>query len=164
VSVFSRKTCTAAVVITLVALLPSGGKAQSTDSMLTAAEQEIVATEKAFNAAIQAQDSVRLSTMLGDSYFLAVGVQGRPLQVVPKAAWLQNLKYYRIHSYSIDEIKVNVYGNTAVALMLLTQHATVGRVPRDRSAQFYITDIWVRQQTGWRIMERHSSRPEPPPS
>lgn len=147
-------------VLCLIVGFPLDSAGQPADSTWTPAEQEIAGIEKEFNAAIQAQDSVRLSAMLGDSYFLAVGVQGRPLQIVPKAAWLDNLKYYRIHSYSIDDMKVHVYGNTAVVLMLITQRATVGRVPRDRSAQFYITDIWVKQDKGWRITERHSSRPE----
>ena len=32
----------------------------------------------------------------------------------------------------------------------------------DRSAQFTLTDIWVKQANGWRLAERHSSRPEHP--
>ncbi|MFN2499868.1 MAG: DUF4440 domain-containing protein, partial [Pyrinomonadaceae bacterium] len=89
---------------------------------------------------------------------------GQPLQVVPRERWLENLKFYKIHSHSIDDIKVHVYGDTAVVLMLFTQKATVGRPPRDRSAQFLITDIWVKQKDGWRVAERHSSRPEQQPA
>ena len=77
---------------------------------------------------------------------------------------LENLKFYKIESYSIDDIKVNVYGETAVVLMLWTQKAKVGRAQVDRSAQFVLTDIWVKQKDGWRLAERHSSRPEPPPT
>ena len=53
---------------------------------------------------------------------------------------------------------------TAVVLMLYTQQATVGRTPTDRSAQFLITDIWVKRKGAWRVAERHSSRPEQPPT
>ena len=104
-----------------------------------------------------------MSQFLADSYFLAAAFEGRPLQVVPRERWLENLKFYKIHSHSIDDIKVHVYGDTAVALMLFTQKATVGRAQVDRSAQFLITDIWVKQKVGWRVAERHSSRPEQPP-
>ena len=54
----------------------------------------------------------------------------------------------------------NVYWNTAVALLLFTQKATTGG--QDRSAQFDITDIWVKADESWLIIERHSSRPEVP--
>lgn len=127
-------------------------------------EQEIVELEKKWNNAIQSQNEAGVAQFLADSYFLAVGVQGQPLQVVPRERWLENLKFYNIHSHSIDDIKVHVYGDTAVVLMLFTQKATVGRPPRDRSAQFLITDIWVKQQQGWRVTERHSSRPEQQPA
>ena len=128
-----------------------------------AAEQEIVGLEKKWNAAIQSQDVAAMSQFLADSYFLAVAIQDRPLEVVPRERWLENLKFYKIHSHSIDDIKVHVYGDTAVVLMLFTQKATVGRAQVDRSAQFLITDIWVRRKEGWRVAERHSSRPEQPP-
>ena len=52
----------------------------------------------------------------------------------------------------------NVYGNTSIALLLFTQKATTGG--QDRSAQFDITDIWVKAGESWLITERHSSRPE----
>lgn len=128
------------------------------------AEQEIEELERKWNAAIQSQDVARTGQFLADSYFLAVAVQGRPLQIVPRERWLENLKYYKIHSHSIDDMKVHVYGDTAVVVMLFTQKATVGRTPTDRSAQFLITDIWVRLRGGWRVAERHSSRPEQPPT
>jgi ketosteroid isomerase-like protein len=57
-------------------------------------------------------------------------------------------------------MQIHVYGDTAVVLMLYTQKATVRG--QDRSGQLVITDIWVNGSKGWRIVERHSSRPEVP--
>ena len=126
------------------------------------AESEIIDLEKSFAEAIKARDSVRASSMQAENYFLAVGVQEKPLQIFSRSRWLQNLKNYVVESYSFDDIKVSVYGNTAVALVLFTQKATSGG--RDRSAQFLLTDIWVKQDKGWVIAERHSSRPEMAPA
>ena len=79
-------------------------------------QEEIIALEKSFAEAIKARDSVQASSMQAETYFLAVGVQGKPLQVFPRSRWLQNLKNYVVESYSIDDIKVKVYVNIAVKL------------------------------------------------
>ena len=124
-----------------------------------AAESQIVELERQWAAAIQRQDAAAMTGFLADEYFLAIGVQGGPLKIVPRAAWLDNLKNYVTKSWTVDDQQVHVYGDTAVVLMLASQEATVGG--QDRSAQFVITDIWVKGPQGWRVAERHSSRPEP---
>ncbi len=151
----------ATLILMVAASFPAAAQAIPTIAA-SAAEQEIVELEKKWNNAIQSQDVAQMGQFLADGYFLAVGVQGQPLQVVLRERWLENLKFYKIHSYNIDDIKVHVYGDTAVVLMLYTQKATVGRTPRDLSAQFVLTDIWVKRKDGWRVAERHSSRPEQP--
>ena len=118
---------------------------------------EIIALEKSFASAIQSRDSSQTKKYQADSYFLAFTVQDMPIQIVPKQRWLEVLGNYVTESYSIDDIKVNVYGNTAVAMLMFTQKATVNG--KDRSGQFVLTDIWVKGDTGWLITERHSSRP-----
>jgi ketosteroid isomerase-like protein len=128
----------------------------------TKASDEIVAAEKGWSEKIKTRDVAAMENFLAPGYFLAIGVAGQPLRVVPRAAWLESLPRYVVESYSIDDIKVNVYGSTAVALMMFTQKATVGKDGQDRSAQFVITDIWIKTNNGWRIAERHSSRPEIP--
>lgn len=121
---------------------------------------EIIALERSFAAAIQSRDSLQTKKYQADSYFLAYTVQGMPIQIVPKKRWLEVLENYVTESYSIDDIKVNVYGNTAVAMLMFTQKATVGG--KDRSGQFVLTDIWVKGDSGWLITERHSSSPGQP--
>jgi ketosteroid isomerase-like protein len=123
-------------------------------------QAEVIKMEASFADAVKAQDSAKASQLQSESFFLAIGVQQMPIQIVTKSQWLSTLKYYVTESYKIDDIKVNIYGNTAVVLMLFTQKATVRG--QDRSAQFYITDIWNKTDSGWKISERHSSRPEQP--
>lgn len=123
-----------------------------------ALQAEIIKMETSFAEAIKAQDTTQAGQFQSESFFLAIGVQEMPIQIVPKSQWLASLKHYVTESYKIDDIKVNIYGNTAVALMLYTQKATVRG--EDRSAQFLITDIWIKGDLGWKISARHSSRPE----
>jgi ketosteroid isomerase-like protein len=155
--------------LTAILLLTSAACASSQprsrpDTEAGEVARAVRAVEEEWNAAIKRRDAKAMQRFLAPGYFLAVGVQGRPLQVVPRENWLRNLELYDIQSFSIDDMKVSVYGETAVATMLITQKAVVGRERRDRSAQFFITDVWVRHADGWRVAERHSSRPEQPVS
>ena len=122
-------------------------------------EQEIVELEKQWAGAIQRQDAAAMSNFLAEGYFLAIGAQGGKFKIVPKAAWLETLKAYETKSFTFDDVHVHAYGETAIVVMLFSQQATVRG--QDRSAQFVITDIWVKGKNGWRVAERHSSRPEP---
>lgn len=124
------------------------------------AEQEIIELETIFATAIKDQDEEQTKKLQSNSYFLAIGVQGMPLQIIPQDKWLAGLKDYVTESFSIDDLKVNVYGNTAIAIVMYSQKATVRG--QDRSAQFVLTDIWIKEDKGWVIAERHSSRPETP--
>ena len=91
---------------------------------LKTAQEEIVELEKSFAELVQRQDTNQIKKLQSETYFLAVGVQGKPLQIIPRNRWLKNLKNYVVESYSSDDIKVNVYGKSAVALMVFSQKAT----------------------------------------
>ncbi len=132
----------------------------TTISMAQTSQDEIINLEKSFALAIKSQDTMQTKKFLSGNYFLAIGVQGMPLQIVSREHWLSTLKDYVTESFSIDDIHVNVNGNTEVALLLFTQKAIVRG--QDRSAQFMLTDIWIKEDEGWVIAERHSSRPEVP--
>ena len=123
-------------------------------------QEEIIYLENSFAAAIKSQDTLQTEIFLSDSYFLSIGVQGAPLQVISREHWIAGLKDYVTESFSIDDIKVNVYGNTAVAMLMYSQKAIVRG--QDRNAQFVLTDIWIKEDKDWKIAERHSSRPEIP--
>jgi len=146
----------------LLAFTIAGSPINAQQADAKTAQDEIIALEKSFAEAIKSRDTVQAKKLQAETYFLAVGIKGQPLRIVPRNRWLLNLQRYVVESYSIDDIKVNVYGNTAVALLLFTQKATTGE--GDRSAQFVLTDIWVKEGNTWLIAERHSSRPEVPPT
>lgn len=122
-------------------------------------ERQIISLEEQWAAAIRKQDVAAMNQFLALGYFLAIAVQGESLRIVPRTAWLETLAAYETKSFKVDDVRVHVYGDTAVVAMLFTQHAMVRG--QDRSAQFFITDVWVKETAGWRVSERHSSRPEP---
>lgn len=119
----------------------------------------ILHLEKEWANAIQARDRAATDHFLADSYFLAIAVSGASFQIMPRERWLESLAEYIIRELVIEDQRVHVYGDTAVVLMIWNQNATVGG--KDRTGVFCITDIWTKQENGWRVAERHSSRPEP---
>jgi ketosteroid isomerase-like protein len=125
-------------------------------------EAQIADLERRWTAAFQRKDIAAMQRFLGDGYALIIAVEGERLQVVPRNAWFDSLEDYEIQEAAIDQIYVRAFGDVAVAVMLWRQKASLRGA--DRSAQFTLTDVWVRQANGWRLAERHSSRPEHPGS
>lgn len=121
-------------------------------------EARISMLEREWAAAFQAKDVTALQNLMADGYALIIAVEGMPLQVLPRNAWLERLNDYEVNSASIDHIHVRIYGDVAVVVMLWRQEARLAG--RDRSGQLMLTDIWVQQEGEWRLAERHSSRPE----
>lgn len=122
-------------------------------------EARISKLEREWAAAFQAKDVTALQDLMADGYALIIAVEGMPLQVVPRNAWLERLNDYEIDCVSIDHIHVRIYNSVAVVVMLWCQEARLRG--QDRSGQLMLTDIWVQQNGEWRLAERHSSRPEP---
>lgn len=48
------------------------------------AREEIIELEKSFAAAIKSQDTMQTKKFQADTYFLAIGVQGTSIQIVPR--------------------------------------------------------------------------------
>ena len=147
-------------IIILLAILIAENTIVAQQPKVKTAQEEIIELEKSFAELVKSRDTIQIKKLQSETYFLAVGIQGKPLQPVPRNRWLKNLKNYVVESYSIDDIKVNIYGNTGVAMLMFTQKATVRG--QDRSGQFILTDIWNKGNHGWLIAERHSTRPGPP--
>ena len=123
-------------------------------------EAQISNLERQWAAAFQRKDVAALQNMMADGYSLVIAVEGVPLQVVPRNAWLEALEDYTIAEASVDHIHVRMYRFVAVAVMLWRQKATLHG--EDRTAVFMLTDIWIDVSGEWRLAERHSSRPEHP--
>ena len=121
-------------------------------------EREIIELEKKWMTAIQNQDASQMNQFLSENYFLAKATAEHTILVTPRIEWLENLvKIWRFESIEINDISIHFYGEIAIVLMLLTQTATLRG--QDRSGRIFATDIWVKQANGWRVAERHLSKP-----
>ncbi|MBA3393287.1 MAG: nuclear transport factor 2 family protein [Deltaproteobacteria bacterium] len=115
------------------------------------AEAEIRAAATAWAEAIQRRDVEAASRILGDEYALMAPGLGE----MPRAKWLEGLPMYVVHSYEHTDVRVHVYGETAVMRSRYKQQATV--FGKDRSGEMLVTDVWVKRDGRWQVVARHTS-------
>lgn len=118
------------------------------------AEREVLRLENKRVQALLRDDTATLHRIYSDDYTVmsTIGL------VKNKADVMQdfrsgNLKY---ESFTLDEVKVRVYGNTAVVTGLSTQKAR--DKDQDISGQFYFTRVYVKQSGWWTSLRRGSMR------
>lgn len=127
--------------------------------LMSDTEQQLIALEHAWANAMQTRDLAKLAEMVTDDFFVTIAVEGAPIRNTKRAEWLQSLPGYEIIEMRIDDIQANVYDHVGVINLIWTQHARVNG--GERSGTFFLTDIWRNTTKGWRVAQRHSSRPEP---
>jgi ketosteroid isomerase-like protein len=126
---------------------PAGGPSSNTEEAVRQLHSEIV----------QAQlksDTVALDRLWADDHIFT-----NPLGVVQtKAQRLAEMKSggRTIESFSIADVQVRVYGNTAV----VTSRATLKgqRQGQDISGQFRGIDVYVKKQGSWQVVAAQATR------
>jgi ketosteroid isomerase-like protein len=121
--------------------------------------EQLIALEHAWANAMQTRDISKLQEMVADDFFVTIAIEGAPLRKTERAQWLAFMPNYEIIEMTLGDFHVNVYENVGVVNLMWTQRARVNG--GERSGTFFITDIWHNTETGWRVAQRHSSRPEP---
>jgi ketosteroid isomerase-like protein len=105
---------------------------------------------------IQAQigaDAAALDRIYADD-FIGIGPSGvvRTKSQVIADFTSGNLRF---QSITADDVRVRVYGNTAVETGRSTMIGQDGAKPVPRDNRF--TRVWVKQQRGWRLVSNHYS-------
>jgi len=118
------------------------------------AEQDIMRLERDWCTASMKKDATLLAGILSDDY---TGVSSRSSKPNSKAEDLADLKGSDSLDVCVDRnIKVRVYGNTAVATGQGTRGGTYKSVPfKDR--QILWTDIFVLRNGRWQCVASHGS-------
>ena len=108
---------------------------------------------RSFDTAVHRRDRALADTVLDMDYALVL-VHPAPA-TMPRARWLEVLEDYLVHSYDVEEQRVDESGDVAAVLSKVRMRATV--LGDDRSGWFVISDLWRHGQDGWRIWRRHST-------
>jgi ketosteroid isomerase-like protein len=104
-------------------------------------------------ACVEQRDQVGVEAVLDPDFALVLVHPARA--VIPRARWLEMLPDYLVHSYVAGEPVIDVDGDVAAVLHRDEMTATV--LGQDRSGTFVISDVWRRDDDGWRLWRRHSS-------
>jgi hypothetical protein len=146
----------------LATTLQSKQEPSSTSNSQTV-EQQIISREHEFNEIVKLRDVEKARAIQAPGYRLLIRVAGPKLVEIPQQAWLDLLKRYIVDSQRIDDIKVLDLGDVAIATIAFYQLAHIEGDSRNITGEFMITDVWVKRDGEWKIIERHSSRAENPP-
>jgi ketosteroid isomerase-like protein len=67
---------------------------------------------------------------------------------------------YVVDAMDLDEISVNVYGNTAVSFT--SQEEKSKYLGKDTSGHYHFTDVWIKKDGRWQVVASHGSRYDQP--
>jgi len=127
--------------------------AQQKSATPSGEEAELKALEQKWNDAYLKGDSTALDAILAET-FISTDAEGK---VSTKAETLAHLKsgQTKYQTSQVDDMKVSVYGDTAVVNGRWKGKFVEKRKPVNGTERF--TDTYVRQNGQWRCVASHSS-------
>ena len=112
------------------------------------------------NQALQRKDMAALDRLLGKDFAYSMFVAGKPAAVMNRSETLGMAeRYYTLERFEIRNLAARVLGSVAVVRFQPIREATAGSV--DRSGEFAVVDVWVKEGGNWRLTMRYQSRPDP---
>jgi len=117
-------------------------------------EGVITQLERDWAAAIVKKDVAALDRFLADDF----NGTSPTAHTFPKLTAIEDLKSgkYAVAAMDLDEISVNVYGNTAVSFT--SQQEKSKYAGKDTSGHYHFTDVWIKKDGRWQVVASHGSR------
>ncbi len=133
---------------------PSSPVINATPSSTEDVEGTITRLERDWAAAIVSKDLAVLDRLLADDF----NGTSPTAHTFPKSTAIGELKSgkYAVDSMDLDEISVNVYGNTAVSFTSQEEKSTYAG--KDTSGHYHFTDVWIKKDGRWQVVASHGSR------
>jgi len=117
-------------------------------------EKVIRHLEEDWAAAIVHKDLATLDRLLADDF----NGTSPTAHTFPKGAAIDDLKSgkYVVQAMDLDEISVNVYGDTAVSFTSQQEKSTYDG--KATSGHYHFTDVWIKKDGQWQVVASHGSR------
>jgi ketosteroid isomerase-like protein len=117
-------------------------------------EQTLIQMEKDWSAALLKRDMAVLDRMEAPEYTFT-SPDGSVSGKADSDAEIKN-GIAVIESFTIDELKVQLFGDTAVVHGLETEKSNYRG--KDTSGQYRFTDVFIKRNGTWRAVATHSSK------
>jgi hypothetical protein len=116
-------------------------------------EQNLIALEKMWNQAQLTRDSAALEHLVG-SRFINTEWDG---EVSNRKKFLADIKdpLYKPTTMSIQDVSVEIYGNTAIVAGVYHTKGSYAGKPYDHVGRF--TDTWIYDYDKWQCIASHTS-------
>jgi ketosteroid isomerase-like protein len=117
-------------------------------------ETSLLALERKWMEAHKLRDASALSQIVSDDFaFVSPRLAGAG---VDRSRYFDHvLRDLKLASYEFGDMKVRLYGKTAIVSGRLKQTATVAG--EDWGGLYLVTDVWVNRDGTWRVVSRHAS-------
>src|SRR5882724_1173620 len=127
--------------------------AQSPKTASSPEGNNLIALERMWNQAQVSRDSSAIASMIGDR-FVNTEYDG---EVSNRGKFLADFSdpQYKPSLMSIDDVKVEMYGSTAVVIGQYHIKGVYGTKPYEHYGRF--TDTWIQQDGKWLCVASHSS-------
>jgi ketosteroid isomerase-like protein len=149
-----HRILTAALAITSAVLLSAQTKTEGANADTSSVEQSLIQLEKDWNQATLTKDYKTLNRIMADEW-TGIDYQG---VTVTKAESIAELKSGESGNTSVElgEMKVKVYGNTAVVVGSDTEKSTYHG--KDSSGRYAWMDVFVKRGGRWQAVASESTR------
>jgi hypothetical protein len=128
----------------------------------TKTETELMQLERDIGGANVRRDKAFFERIEADEFIFTDSAGGLTTKAEDVASLDKPAGEFKLVSYDVDDMKVRVYGNTAV----VTGRTTTKLQSKDREVinRSRFTDVFVKRRGRWQLVAGHSSRLREPPA
>ena len=135
---------------------------QSTAAATEGLVTRFQAVETQLLASAQKKDVAALDLQLAKDFGYVLTVSPQASRVMNRAEFLKSLEsFINLESFVVRNLSAREFGNVVVVNFGIYRNLTVGS--RDRSGEFAITDVWVKDGNAHKLAARYASRPDVAP-
>ena len=149
-----RANCFIAAIVIMLSVRPAAccAAALSTDQR---SEQELSSLENEMMEAFKRGDKATLERLLAEEFILTSATSKGEL--LNKRQYIGGLQAIRVESFRFHDFTFRFFGDAAIINCRIDWKSTWNG--RDWSADFLMTDVWIKRHGRWQIVTRHSSYP-----
>jgi hypothetical protein len=144
------------LVLGLLSLSFAGAQTRKTDKKFSKIEVQLTQLERDIGAANVRRDKAFFERIEADEFIFTDSAGGLTTKAEDVASLDKPAGEFKLISYEPSDMKVRVYGNTAV----VTGRTTTKLKSKDREVtnRSRFTDVFVKRDGRWQLVAGHSSR------